>query len=144
LKSLGIYSVFFFLLFSEAYWNNFTSGRGLVNDTISFHFLASNYKLSIKLTVTLILFASFSMFPKSTHETFSTKLFRSLNTHSRLQKEKFSETDFTISHYAGKVPPTYQLFDHKHDVNKVIMCSHTFIIFFYCFTGNLSNGFIFG
>ncbi|ONK66111.1 uncharacterized protein A4U43_C06F4260 [Asparagus officinalis] len=46
------------------------------------------------------------MFPKSTHETFSTKLFQSFKTHPRLEKAKFSETDFTMSHYAGKV--TYQ------------------------------------
>ncbi|XP_058078389.1 myosin-15 isoform X2 [Magnolia sinica] len=46
------------------------------------------------------------MFPKSTHETFSTKLFQSFRTHPRFEKPKFSETDFTISHYAGKV--TYQ------------------------------------
>ncbi|CAL9171600.1 unnamed protein product [Musa hybrid cultivar] len=46
------------------------------------------------------------MFPRSTHETFSTKLFQSFRSHSRLEKEKFSETDFTILHYAGKV--TYQ------------------------------------
>ncbi|KAJ9702125.1 hypothetical protein PVL29_004049 [Vitis rotundifolia] len=46
------------------------------------------------------------MFPKSTHKTFSTKLFQNLQTHQRLEKAKFSETDFTISHYAGKV--TYQ------------------------------------
>ncbi|OAY85788.1 Myosin-15 [Ananas comosus] len=43
---------------------------------------------------------------KSTHETFSTKLFQTFRSHSRLEKTKFSETDFTISHYAGKV--TYQ------------------------------------
>ncbi|WCJ29303.1 myosin putative [Euphorbia peplus] len=46
------------------------------------------------------------MFPKSTHETFSTKLFQNFRSHSRLEKAKFSETDFTLSHYAGKV--TYQ------------------------------------
>ncbi|KAJ8767312.1 hypothetical protein K2173_017356 [Erythroxylum novogranatense] len=46
------------------------------------------------------------MFPKSTHETFSTKLFQNFRAHSRLGRAKFSETDFTISHYAGKV--TYQ------------------------------------
>ncbi|XP_027940819.1 myosin-15-like isoform X1 [Vigna unguiculata] len=43
------------------------------------------------------------MFPKSTHETFSTKLFQHFRSHPRLGKEKFSQTDFTISHYAGKV-----------------------------------------
>ncbi|XP_052210174.1 myosin-15 isoform X2 [Diospyros lotus] len=46
------------------------------------------------------------MFPKSTHQTFSTKLFQNFRSHQRLEKAKFSETDFTISHYAGKV--TYQ------------------------------------
>ncbi|XP_057957772.1 myosin-15 [Malania oleifera] len=46
------------------------------------------------------------MFPKSTHETFSTKLFQHFRAHQRLEKAKFSETDFTICHYAGKV--TYQ------------------------------------
>ncbi|KAJ1281297.1 hypothetical protein BS78_04G295700 [Paspalum vaginatum] len=46
------------------------------------------------------------MFPKSTHETFATKMFRNFSSHARLEKTKFSETDFTISHYAGKV--TYQ------------------------------------
>ncbi|KAG8375766.1 hypothetical protein BUALT_Bualt10G0134400 [Buddleja alternifolia] len=43
------------------------------------------------------------MFPKSTHETFSNKLFQNFRSHPRLEKAKFSETDFTISHYAGKV-----------------------------------------
>nr|KAJ0193022.1 hypothetical protein LSAT_V11C800417510 [Lactuca sativa] len=42
------------------------------------------------------------MFPKSTHETFANKLFQNLRAHPRLGKAKFSETDFTISHYAGK------------------------------------------
>ncbi|KAG8635974.1 myosin-15 isoform X2 [Manihot esculenta] len=46
------------------------------------------------------------MFPKSTHETFATKLFQNFCAHPRLEKAKFSETDFTVSHYAGKV--TYQ------------------------------------
>ncbi|KAM6541919.1 hypothetical protein CsatB_006366 [Cannabis sativa] len=43
------------------------------------------------------------MFPRSTHETFSMKLFQHFRSHSRLEKAKFSETDFTVSHYAGKV-----------------------------------------
>ncbi|XP_030951150.1 myosin-15 isoform X1 [Quercus lobata] len=43
------------------------------------------------------------MFPKSTHETFSMKLFQNFQAHPRLEKAKFSETDFTVSHYAGKV-----------------------------------------
>lgn len=44
-----------------------------------------------------------SMFPKSTHETFSTKLFQSFRGNPRIEKPKFQPTDFTISHYAGKV-----------------------------------------
>ncbi|KAL5559547.1 hypothetical protein UlMin_035758 [Ulmus minor] len=43
------------------------------------------------------------MFPRSTHETFSMKLFQHFRAHPRLEKAKFSETDFTMSHYAGKV-----------------------------------------
>ncbi|KAL0687024.1 hypothetical protein Bca4012_086701 [Brassica carinata] len=42
------------------------------------------------------------MFPRSTHESFSMKLFHNCKTHPRLEKPKFSETDFTLSHYAGK------------------------------------------
>ncbi|XP_068326692.1 myosin-15-like [Pyrus communis] len=43
------------------------------------------------------------MFPKSTHQSFSTRLFQIFRAHPRLEKAKFSETDFTMSHYAGKV-----------------------------------------
>ncbi|KAI4377017.1 hypothetical protein MLD38_014713 [Melastoma candidum] len=46
------------------------------------------------------------MFPKSTHETLSMKLFQNFRSHVRLEKTKFSATDFSIAHYAGKV--TYQ------------------------------------
>ncbi|KAG0502343.1 hypothetical protein HPP92_002415 [Vanilla planifolia] len=54
------------------------------------------------------------MFPKSTFESFSTKLFQSLQNHSRLEKEKFSATDFTISHYAGKVSYQTETFIEKN------------------------------
>ncbi|XP_055960444.1 myosin-15 isoform X2 [Mercurialis annua] len=54
------------------------------------------------------------MFPKSTHETFSTKLFQNFRAHPRLGKEKFSETDFTISHYAGKVTYHTETFLEKN------------------------------
>ncbi|KAF3775094.1 Myosin-15 [Nymphaea thermarum] len=43
---------------------------------------------------------------KSTHESFSTRLFQSFRGNPRIEKPKYSPTDFTISHYAGKV--TYQ------------------------------------
>ncbi|KAL1552298.1 myosin-15 [Salvia divinorum] len=54
------------------------------------------------------------MFPKSTHETFSNKLFRNFRSHQRLEKAKFSETDFTISHYAGKVNYQTETFIDKN------------------------------
>ncbi|KAL0908457.1 hypothetical protein M5K25_022953 [Dendrobium thyrsiflorum] len=43
------------------------------------------------------------MFPKSTYETFSQKLYQTFKTHKRFDKPKLSPTDFTICHYAGEV-----------------------------------------
>ncbi|KAK7285902.1 hypothetical protein RJT34_20687 [Clitoria ternatea] len=43
------------------------------------------------------------MFPKSTHETFSNKLYQTFKNHKRFIKPKLSRTDFTVSHYAGEV-----------------------------------------
>nr|XP_011465975.1 PREDICTED: myosin-11 [Fragaria vesca subsp. vesca] len=43
------------------------------------------------------------MFPKSTHETFSNKLYQTFKVHKRFVKPKLSRTDFTIAHYAGEV-----------------------------------------
>ncbi|XP_021770214.1 myosin-9-like [Chenopodium quinoa] len=43
------------------------------------------------------------MFPKSTHETFSQKLYQTFKTNKRFIKPKLSRTDFTIAHYAGEV-----------------------------------------
>ncbi|XP_031398914.1 myosin-11 isoform X1 [Punica granatum] len=43
------------------------------------------------------------MFPKSTHETFSNKLYQTFKNHKRFIKPKLSRTDFTIAHYAGEV-----------------------------------------
>ncbi|WCJ43843.1 Myosin-11 [Euphorbia peplus] len=55
------------------------------------------------------------MFPKSTHETFSNKLYQTFKSHKRFIKPKLSRTDFTIAHYAGEV--LYQS-DHFLDKNK--------------------------
>jgi hypothetical protein len=44
-----------------------------------------------------------SMFPKSTHETLSQKLYEKFKTHKRFAKPKLSRTAFTIQHYAGDV-----------------------------------------
>ncbi|CAI8614438.1 unnamed protein product [Vicia faba] len=46
------------------------------------------------------------MFPRSTHETFSQKLYQTFRDHKRFSKPKLSRSDFTICHYAGDV--TYQ------------------------------------
>ncbi|KAL8501897.1 hypothetical protein ACS0TY_021134 [Phlomoides rotata] len=54
------------------------------------------------------------MFPKSTHESFSNKLFQNFRSHRRLERAKFSETDFTISHYAGKVNYQTETFIDKN------------------------------
>ncbi|XP_058197992.1 myosin-11-like isoform X2 [Rhododendron vialii] len=43
------------------------------------------------------------MFPKSTHETFSQKLYQTFKSHKRFIKPKLSRTDFAIAHYAGEV-----------------------------------------
>ncbi|KAJ0501527.1 putative myosin ATPase [Helianthus annuus] len=43
------------------------------------------------------------MFPRSTHETFSHKLYQTFRSHPRFFKPKLSRTGFTISHYAGEV-----------------------------------------
>ncbi|KAL3838131.1 hypothetical protein ACJIZ3_022722 [Penstemon smallii] len=55
------------------------------------------------------------MFPKSTHETFSNKLYQMFKNNKRFVKPKLSRTDFTIAHYAGEVQ--YQS-DHFLDKNK--------------------------
>ncbi|XP_057518860.1 myosin-9-like isoform X2 [Amaranthus tricolor] len=55
------------------------------------------------------------MFPKSTHETFSQKLYQTFKTHKRFIKPKLSRTDFTLAHYAGEVQ--YQS-DYFLDKNK--------------------------
>ncbi|PON62582.1 Myosin, partial [Parasponia andersonii] len=43
------------------------------------------------------------MFPKSTHETFSQKLYQTFKDHKRFIKPKLTQSDFTIVHYAGEV-----------------------------------------
>ncbi|KAK4492484.1 hypothetical protein RD792_003293 [Penstemon davidsonii] len=43
------------------------------------------------------------MFPKSTHETFSQKLYQTFKAHKRFIKPKLARSDFTIAHYAGEV-----------------------------------------
>ncbi|XP_074268277.1 myosin-9-like isoform X2 [Silene latifolia] len=54
------------------------------------------------------------MFPKSTHETFSQKLYQTFKTHKCFIKPKLSLTDFTIAHYAGEVQYQSDLFLDKN------------------------------
>ncbi|CAM6054233.1 unnamed protein product [Sphagnum tenellum] len=54
------------------------------------------------------------MFPKSTHETFATKLFQSYRNNKRFSKPKLARTDFTICHYAGDVTYQTELFLDKN------------------------------
>ncbi|CAF2038781.1 unnamed protein product [Brassica napus] len=46
------------------------------------------------------------MFPRSTHETFSQKLYETFKQNKHFSKPKLARTDFTVCHYAGDV--TYQ------------------------------------
>ncbi|KAK4351679.1 hypothetical protein RND71_030992 [Anisodus tanguticus] len=57
---------------------------------------------------------SSSMFPKSTYETFSQKLYQTFKAHKRFIKPKLSRTDFTIAHYAGEVLYQSDLFLDKN------------------------------
>ncbi|KAL2992136.1 hypothetical protein AAZX31_10G032700 [Glycine max] len=43
------------------------------------------------------------MFPKSTHETFSQKLYQTFKDHKRFIKPKLARSDFSVVHYAGEV-----------------------------------------
>ncbi|KAL6271486.1 hypothetical protein ACE6H2_028397 [Prunus campanulata] len=43
------------------------------------------------------------MFPKSTHDTFSQKLYQTFKDNKRFVKPKLTRSDFTIVHYAGEV-----------------------------------------
>ncbi|XP_019461246.1 PREDICTED: myosin-6-like [Lupinus angustifolius] len=54
------------------------------------------------------------MFPRSTHETFSQKLYQTFKNHSRFSKPKLARSDFTICHYAGDVTYQTELFLDKN------------------------------
>ncbi|KAK4480453.1 hypothetical protein RD792_013526 [Penstemon davidsonii] len=58
------------------------------------------------------------MFPKSTHETFSNKLYQMFKNNKRFVKPKLSRTDFTIAHYAGEARNVQYQSDHFLDKNK--------------------------
>ncbi|RHN80100.1 putative myosin ATPase [Medicago truncatula] len=54
------------------------------------------------------------MFPKSTHETFSTKLYQTFKDHKRFIKPKLARSDFNVVHYAGVVQYQSELFIDKN------------------------------
>ncbi|KMZ68017.1 Myosin-11 [Zostera marina] len=54
------------------------------------------------------------MFPKSTHLTFSQKLYQTFKTQKRFVKPKLSQSDFSIGHYAGEVLYQSDLFLDKN------------------------------
>ncbi|KAK6156220.1 hypothetical protein DH2020_010468 [Rehmannia glutinosa] len=60
------------------------------------------------------------MFPKSTHETFSNKLYQTFKTNKRFIKPKLSRTDFTIAHYAGEVQYQSDQFLDKNKKDYVV------------------------
>ena len=88
---------------AETYRSNCSTGWSLVQNNLYDYWsiFICCFLFSIKACVSWFSCLC-SMFPKSTHETFANKLFQNLRAHPRLGKAKFSETDFTISHYAGK------------------------------------------
>ncbi|XP_061366941.1 myosin-9 isoform X2 [Gastrolobium bilobum] len=54
------------------------------------------------------------MFPKSTHETFSQKLYQTFKDHKRFIKPKLARSDFTVVHYAGEVQYQSEQFIDKN------------------------------
>ncbi|KAL2488045.1 Myosin-6 [Forsythia ovata] len=54
------------------------------------------------------------MFPRSTHETFSQKIYQTFKNHKRFSKPKLARSDFTIAHYAGDVTYQTELFLDKN------------------------------
>eukprot|EP01018_Ginkgo_biloba_P007667 Gb_30020 [translate_table: standard] len=72
------------------------------------------------------------MFPKSTNETFATKLFQNFGNHHRFKKPKLARTDFTISHYAGEVTYQTDLFLEKNR-DYIVVEHHTLLSSSKCF-----------
>lgn len=110
-----------YYLCSETWWHNCSAGWSLVSmikqnccncflkfctDNNSQFFSYVTILLLSCLTVLVIRWLGLlfgSMFPRSTHETFSQKLYQTFKNHKRFSKPKLSRTDFTICHYAGDV-----------------------------------------
>lgn len=89
-------------------------------------------------TVIKLKFA-YSMFPRSTHETFAQKMYRTFQKHKRFRKPKLSPTNFTVSHYAGDVSIKGRVL--------LLVCqnydSWIYALLIY-FSGHISNWFILG
>uniref|UniRef100_A0A161ZJJ0 Myosin motor domain-containing protein n=1 Tax=Daucus carota subsp. sativus TaxID=79200 RepID=A0A161ZJJ0_DAUCS len=76
-----------------------------INDTIG-QDPGSKYLIGVLDIYGFESFKTNSILPRSTHKTFAEKLYQTFSSHKRFKKPKFSQTDFTICHYAGDV--TYQ------------------------------------
>lgn len=61
------------------------------------------YTYEYTLSCEIVLLILYSMFPRSTNETFAEKLYQTFKDNKRFSKPKLSRTDFTINHYAGDV-----------------------------------------
>lgn len=103
----------FINLFAETYWDNCSLGWSLVHFFLSINWCVLLCTIGLCSSSLSWFSYSCSMFPKSTHATFSTKLFQNFRAHPRLEKAKFSETDFTISHYAGKARSTQTIVRYR-------------------------------
>lgn len=91
--------------FAETNWNNLTpwwSMVRIISTLLRFPSSQNSLVFFLSFWYHLFLVLKCSMLPKSTHGTFTTKLFQNFQSHKRLQKNKFSQADFTLSHYAGK------------------------------------------
>lgn len=90
--------------------------------------IGSLQRIVVAFTLQLTLFCSvLSMFPKSTHETFSEKLYQTFKTHKRFIKPKLARTNFAIAHYAGEV--IWILFIIKYTIFCFSLCEHSHYIF---------------
>lgn len=101
------------------------------------------FHISLFSILTMLLLSSWrtysasSMFPKSTHETFSQKLYQTFKSHPRFLKPKLSRTGFTIAHYAGEVYWMFNVSLHLKSLMSVHTPHYKFMCL-YLYTGPIS------
>ena len=72
------------------------------------------------------------MFPRSTHETFSQKMYETLKKNEYFRKPKLARTDFTVCHYAGDVSRKPAL-AFSNSNNTIMSWNTKSTEFFFCF-----------